>query len=285
MIALSKAICVSSRSKVAVAACVNLGRVRQSYNKGVGSVDFLSADTELERTLDHLDDANNYASWILDLASPYLGREVLEVGAGHGTMTELLVQRADRVVATDLSSRCTDLLRTRFLNESSVDVVLGPIRDAADRGPFDSAVLINVLEHIEEDDKALAELYDLLKPGGHLILWVPAFALLFSDFDRSIGHHRRYRRNDLAAQLARSGYKIVDLRYVNAVGAIAWFFMVRLAKRIPNRRAAMIFDSHVVPAVRRIEKKFHPPFGQSVFVVATRTGEISNDPLPKHPTT
>jgi 2-polyprenyl-3-methyl-5-hydroxy-6-metoxy-1,4-benzoquinol methylase len=259
--------------------------VRQSYNKGVGSVDFHSADTELERTLDHLDDANNYASWILNLAAPYLGREVLEVGAGHGTMTELLAERTDRVVATDLSSRCTDLLCTRFLNEPRVNVMLGPIRDAADRGPFDSAVLINVLEHIEEDDKALAELHDLLKPGGRLILWVPAFALLYSDFDRSIGHHRRYRRNELAAQLNRSGFQIVDLRYVNAVGAIAWFLMVRLAKRIPNRRAAMIFDRYVVPVVRRVEKKYHPPFGQSVFVVATKTSSNSSEPLAKRPTT
>ncbi|MFZ0666362.1 MAG: class I SAM-dependent methyltransferase [Acidimicrobiales bacterium] len=252
-------------------------RERLLYNhQESGSVDLLAADAELERTLEDLSDAKNYSNWIYDLTAPHLGHRVLEVGAGHGTMTELFIERAEKVVATDVTERCADLLSARFSGDPRVDVMLGKISEAAEHGPFDSAVLINVLEHIEDDDEALAQLSGLLKPGGRLVLWVPAFALLYSDFDRRIGHYRRYQRKNLAAQLMRSGYEVVDIRYVNPIGAVGWFFIARLAKRVPNRRVAMIFDRYLVPVVSRIEKKFRPPFGQSVFAVAIKTSDGYN---------
>lgn len=236
--------------------------------RGTALADLPAADAELEETLDNLDDADNYAAWIFELMAPYLGDELLEVGAGHGTFTEILAPKAKRVVASEISGRCVGILRQRFSDDPSVEVLHGGIDAAASQGPFDTAILINVLEHIQDDDGALRELAGLLKPGGRVVLWVPAFSLLYSDFDRRIGHYRRYRRTTLRAQLSHAGYHVQDVRYVNSVGAIAWLVVARFLRRTPTSGAPVrIFDRYFVPVLKQLEHRWRPPFGQSIFAV------------------
>jgi SAM-dependent methyltransferase len=237
-------------------------------------VDFSAAEVELAETLDSLDGAENYAAWIFGLIEPHLGHEVLEVGAGHGTFTEILARRSRRVVAIDLSERCVDVLRARFSQDLHLEVLHGGIDTQDVRGPFDAVVLINVLEHIEDDDGALDNVFNVLKPGGRLILWVPAFEFLYSDFDRKIGHYRRYRQAALRTQLERAGYTIADIRYVNAVGAIAWLVVARLLRRTPTTGTPVkLFDRYFVPILRRIEQRCRAPIGQSIFAVGVRPAE------------
>ena len=244
---------------------------KRSGSSTVASV--AAADVELAETLDNLDGADNYAAWIFEQVEPHLGEAVLEVGAGHGTFTEILSARGARVVATDVSQRCADVLRERFAGDERVTVVHGGADAVAGLPPFDSAVLINVLEHIPDDDGALSDLAATLKPGGRLILWVPAFQLLYSDFDRKIGHHRRYRKGELRAQLTRAGYEVAEIRYVNSVGALAWLVVARLMHRAPTGgRSVKIYDSYFVPVLKRVEGRRGAPFGQSVFAVATWPG-------------
>jgi SAM-dependent methyltransferase len=236
------------------------------------TAEFLAADEELAGTLDALDDGTNYASWIAEMVAPYLGDRVLEIGAGHGTITERIAGPGRRVVATDLSERCVRLLRERFHDTPNVEVVLGPIEAATPDGPYDSAVLINVLEHIPDDQQALLELSSLLNPGGRLLLWVPAFDFLYSDFDRKIGHYRRYRIPQLKPKLAAAGFEVKDIRYVNTVGALGWLLIARLLRRDPVAGGpARVFDRFFVPVLREVERRIRPPFGQSVFVAAVRS--------------
>jgi SAM-dependent methyltransferase len=231
--------------------------------------DFSAADEELAGTLENLDGAGNYANWIFELIEPHLGDEVLEVGAGHGTFTEMLARTAKRVVACDLSERCADRLHDRFSGDEHVEVLHGSIDSAATYGPFDSVVLINVLEHIKDDDGALRNVLSQLKPGGRVILWVPAFSFLYSDFDRRIGHQRRYSRTGLRTQLADAGYEVQTVSYVNAVGAVAWLVLARFLRRTPTGGAPVrVFDKYFVPVLRPLERRWSPPFGQSVVAIA-----------------
>jgi 2-polyprenyl-3-methyl-5-hydroxy-6-metoxy-1,4-benzoquinol methylase len=126
------------------------GRLQRSGQAGVASI--ADADAEMAPRLESLAHAYNYTSWIFGLVEPHLGDEVLEVGAGHGTFTEILRDRGARVVATDVSDRCADLLRARFAGDAGVSVVQGGAEAVAGMPPFDCAVLINVLEHIKDDD-------------------------------------------------------------------------------------------------------------------------------------
>ncbi len=232
--------------------------------------EFAGADQELAETLDSLDGAENYAGWIFDLIRPHLGPTVLEVGAGHGTFTDMLAGE-HRVVATELSPRCIEILRDRFAGRPGVEVVAADVSGALSHGPFDAAVLINVLEHIEDDALALRELGSALHPGGRLILWVPAFMSLYTDFDRRIGHHRRYRLRELRLRLTEAGLDPVDMRYVNFVGGVVWWILARQLRRNPTSPArTRAFDRIAVPVVRRVERHLRPPFGQSIFAVAVR---------------
>jgi len=234
--------------------------------------DFASADENLQPTLESLDGASNYAGWIFGLLAPSLGAEVLEVGAGHGTFSDRVAPHVRRLVALDLSERCAEILRERFAERPNVEVVHGDIGAAARLGPFDTAILVNVLEHIEDDDTVLRQLHDLLRPGGRLVLWVPAFPALYSHFDRKIGHYRRYRRPTLTRQLDSAGFDVLTARYVNLLGAFAWFLVVRVAKRLPaSPRTVLLLDRFVVPVVRFLERFWKVPVGQSLFVVAKRT--------------
>lgn len=230
---------------------------------------FGAADAQLAETLDSLDSAVNYARWIRDLASPHLGPRVLEVGAGHGTMTDLLVRDGHEVVATDLSERCAGILRRRFDSTPAVSVVAGDVDRAAACGPFDTAVLINVLEHIEDDGRVIRDLASTLRPGGTVVVWVPAHPALYSAFDCYVGHHRRYRSRDLRRVLESGGLEVTELRQVNLLGAVAWWLLARALGHDPSRPAGVrVFDRWCVPIVRRVESRVRMPFGQSLFAVA-----------------
>ena len=233
-------------------------------------VGFQEADRELARTLDALAEADNYADWIVEMAQPYLGAEMLELGAGHGTVTGRLA-RYGKVTACDLSERCVDTLLNRYGDHNGVEVLHADVSQAVRGRAFDSVVLVNVLEHIEDDAGALRSIRAGLCPGGTVVLFVPAFEALYSDFDRLVGHYRRYRRNDLVAKLTSSGFDVLEARYVNAVGAIAWWVVARQLRRFPRSPVAVkAYDRTVTRFVRWLESRWAPPFGQSVLCVGRR---------------
>ena len=225
------------------------------------------SDAELAETLDNLDAATNYAEWIVALMAPYLSGRILEVGAGHGTFTELLA-RFGPVTATELSERAVAVLEERFAGSERITV-----RRAADRHdePFDSAVLVNVLEHIDDDVGALSALRDELRPGGRVLVYAPAFNALYSRFDAAVGHYRRYTRGTLERTMEDAGLEVVDARYVNAPGALAWYIVAtRLGGRPTEGWLTRLYDRAAVPVVRVVERRVRPPFGQSLLVAGER---------------
>jgi len=229
--------------------------------------EFDESDAELASVLDSLQDADNYADWIYDLCAPHLGTEVLEIGAGHGELTERLIE-GRFVTATDLSKRCVEELQARYAGMANVDVRHADIAALDDDRRYDSVVLINVLEHIPDDLAALQDLRALLKPGGRLIVFSPAFEGLYSDFDHKIGHHRRYRRSQLITVANRAGLEYVDARYVNSIGAFAWWLFARRLHQTPTQGwSVKLYDRTAVPVLRRFESRRAPRFGQSVFLV------------------
>jgi 2-polyprenyl-3-methyl-5-hydroxy-6-metoxy-1,4-benzoquinol methylase len=255
-------------------------RVRSSIDRApdrsIPPAEFDDSDAELSEVLSTLEEADNYADWLYELVRPHLGDDVLEIGAGHGELTERL-RRGAHVTATDLSKRCVDELSERFAGCDDVDVLqadTGSLRLESHR--YDSAVLINVLEHIDDDVTALADLRDLLKPGGRLCVFVPAFEGLYSDFDRRIGHRRRYRRSQLVSTFDEAGLEVVEARYVNTVGALAWWLFSRQLGQVPTQSwSVSIYDRFAVPFIRRFEEGREPYFGQSLVCIGARPAEES----------
>src|SRR5204862_8186845 len=104
-----------------------------------------------------------------------------------------------------------DRLRTRFEGAPNVDIRLVDIAATTGRS-YDSVVLVNVLEHIDDDANALEKLRASLRPGGRVCVFVPAFDGLYSNFDQRIGHRRRYRRSQLISVFYLARLAISDAR-------------------------------------------------------------------------
>jgi SAM-dependent methyltransferase len=219
-------------------------------------------------TLESLASAVNYHAWLCDLVQPYLGDDPLEFGSGLGDYAATWVRRGQqRITVSDVDSTRRAVLLERFADNPRVTV-----RDLDVLAPYEAAhsslVAINVLEHIEDDRGALASAHRLLRPGGKVVIFVPAFPFAMSRFDREAGHFRRYRRESLRQVFTAAGLRVERMHYVNAPGLVAWFIGMRLLRMTPQDGATVrLWDRRVVPVARAIESRVSPPFGQSLFAV------------------
>jgi len=147
-------------------------------------------------TLEIMNEAQWYNRWVFSFISPHLRGEILEVGVGIGNFAIMLAQKGN-VTAIDIDKGYLQTLKSHLKN---VEVGYGNVESGKyffKNKKFDSIVSLNVVEHIKEDKKALKNMNALLKKGGKLVLLVPAYRLLFSNFDRKLGHYRRYSKNEV----------------------------------------------------------------------------------------
>jgi len=215
--------------------------------------------------------ARNYNRWIIDRFAPYLGEHVAEVGAGIGTISELLLQRGvTRLVSFEPSQNMYPLLAEKLGQDARVEVVNDVFRPGEATGNFDSVIYINVLEHIEEDRTELANAYEALKPGGHVMVFVPALEWLYSEFDRRIGHFRRYTRGGLSERAQEAGFSVVTAQYFDLIGIIPWYVMFVLLRRSDVGSGISAYDKLVVPPMRLLENMVTAPIGKSVMLIGRK---------------
>jgi glycosyltransferase involved in cell wall biosynthesis len=227
-----------------------------------------------EQTLRVMATAGRYNQLMRDMFAPHLGRRVVEIGAGVGNISRFLLDR-DQVTLTDADPIYVRYLRRQYQGWSYVSVrqfdLLKTDADALS-GKFDTAVCFNVVEHINDDATALANLRRLLEPGGRLLLIVPAHMWLFGSLDEHLGHFRRYEKEELAAKLAAAGFELERADYYNPIAVPGWYVNGKWLKRrvIPNFQMAL-FD-RLTPLVR-LSMGSELTFGLSLFAVARRPAE------------
>jgi SAM-dependent methyltransferase len=211
-----------------------------------------------------------YKAFQLELMRPYFGSSVLEVGAGLGEFAAQVTGLARHVV-TDVDPAVVASMGARFAHRPEVEArVLDLAGDVAQIGErVATVVAINVLEHIDDDAEALRRMAALAVPGGRVVIWVPGYQQLYGEFDRAVGHVRRYTPTTLCDAFERAGLAPLDVRPVNLLGGIAWWLMVRRGGVGGQRpRLVRVYDRFVVPTTRFVERRVTPPFGQSVLGVA-----------------
>lgn len=220
------------------------------------------------RVLESLATARNYIAWLSSLARPYLGDDPLEVGSGAGDYAAAwLAAGVERLTVTEADPRLLAELRSRFAGDGRV-VVRDLDLTADAEGAHSAVVAFNVLEHIADDVGALRGARSLARPGGAVVMFVPAFGFAMSRFDRAIGHQRRYTKATLRAAYEQAGIQVERLDYVNAPGLPAWIVAMKWLRGEPREgRLLSAWDRLVVPVARRLEAAKAPPFGQSLLAV------------------
>jgi hypothetical protein len=101
--------------------------------------------------------------------------------------------------------------------------------------PVDSVVAINVLEHLEQDVRALKAMGATVVAGGNLVLLVPGYPSLYGEFDRAVGHVRRYTPKALGQAVEAAGLQVTVLKPVNLLGGLAWWTQPASPRKPPRR--------------------------------------------------
>lgn len=215
----------------------------------------------------------NNNAWTSRVIEPYLGNDVLEIGSGLGTFSNYLVSHGREVTLLDRNPEYIRYLHERFGGNPRVSIVESDalaVDNTFKDSPFDTAVAINVLEHVSDDRACVEKLRDLLVPQGRLVLIVPAHMKLYSDMDKELGHYRRYERDSLVALLTSAGFTIEKTRYMNFLSSLGWYvtFKIRKAKRMPL--STLRIGDTLIPATAWLERRVSMPFGLSLLVVARK---------------
>jgi SAM-dependent methyltransferase len=223
--------------------------------------------------------ASNYRRWIIDILEPFVGRHIVEVGAGAGAFSELLLAIAPESLTVlepsfNLYSHLEDYL-PRLDSKGILEVRHSNFQDAWSDSPQrhtpDTAVYINVLEHIDEDEAELEAVYAALPPGGRILVFVPALPFLMSRMDRELGHFRRYTMKELTTKCSTAGFQLKLARYFDLVGIALWWIKYRVMQsNTMEPHAVRMHDRFVVPVSRTLESVITPPWGKNIILVGQK---------------
>jgi hypothetical protein len=218
--------------------------------------------------------AKNWKRYIKHETARYTGGEVLEVGAGIGSTTAALHDgTADRWICLEPDPTLALRLKDRFAStpESlSSEILVGTVRTFTGGPCFDCILYIDVLEHIEDDGLEIQAAARLVRSNGYIVILSPAHQWLFSEFDRSIGHLRRYNRAGLRALMPR-GWSEEKLVYMDSVGVLLSLGnVIGLRQSVPSESQILFWDRVCVPISRRIDRLCRGMLGKSVLAVWRR---------------
>ncbi|WP_203859670.1 class I SAM-dependent methyltransferase [Plantactinospora mayteni] len=221
-----------------------------------------------EEVLEGLATAVNHRRWFVELALPYLGDNPIEIGSGLGDYAIEWAPFLERFTATEADPDRLVALKERLASEPTIEVrqMLLP---NTEQGDYSAAVSYNVLEHIEDHVGALRSMRNLVRPGGAIVLIVPAFEFAMSPADIATGHVRRYTKKTMRAALDEAGLEIETLHYANALGLLGYYMATSVFRLMPKEGPMVkVYDTLVLPVTKAAERVVRPPFGQSVFAVA-----------------
>ncbi|HET8644478.1 MAG TPA: class I SAM-dependent methyltransferase, partial [Vicinamibacteria bacterium] len=200
--------------------------------------------------------AANWKAYWAQRLRPYLGRRVLDVGAGLGATARLLASSSQRWTCLEPdASLARQLVEAVARGElpPQCEVVQAFVRDLPGAAGYHTVLYVDVLEHIADDRAELEQAAHQLAPGGHLVVLAPAHGFLYSRFDAAIGHLRRYDKRTLRA-ISPPGCTLASLAYLDAAGLLLSLANAYLLRRdMPTLANIRFWDRLVVPVSRRID--------------------------------
>jgi 2-polyprenyl-3-methyl-5-hydroxy-6-metoxy-1,4-benzoquinol methylase len=227
--------------------------------------------------LERMAEAPRFNTWTYKVISPYLKGKILEIGSGIGNLSSYFIRDTKNIWLSDYDHKYIQLLKQKFPELPATNVLHLDLSDTLFKkenqhlqNTFDSIFLLNVLEHIEDDHRAVEYCRFLLKPGGSLLILVPAYPFLFSQMDKLLAHYRRYTVSTLKAVIAKNNLITEKAFYFNLLGILGWWWN-KIFKIAEISQTKMNLYNTLVPLAKVLDKTFSKKFGLSVIVVARKT--------------
>jgi 2-polyprenyl-3-methyl-5-hydroxy-6-metoxy-1,4-benzoquinol methylase len=234
-----------------------------------------AVDQEGLDILDVVSKAKKLNNWMYQTIEPYCKGVTLEIGSGIGNISEFFVTNKYDISVSDLRENYRTILKDKFkLPDNKVldlDIV-DPDFDTKSKNllnTFDSVFSLNVVEHIKDDNLAIKNMVKLLKPGGNLVILVPAYQALYNNFDTTLEHYRRYNKKSLTTLMGNYG-EIISAFYFNAVGTLGWWVSGKLFKNKMIPEGEMKLYNTLVPIIKIVDKVTFNKVGLSVICVITK---------------
>lgn len=208
---------------------------------------------------------NNYIAKLIGKfmrSDSSLPKKILEFGAGKGEFINRFADQQDietHIVEAD------DEYRLQLAGKHNAYKTI----DEAPTG-FDFIFLIDVLEHLQDDEEYLKKFYLKLREGGRIFIYVPARRELFSEFDKSIGHFRRYTKKELKRKVKDAGFMLEACHYHEFPGYLASaIHNILLQKKEPAPISLKLYDQ-ILSISNFLENILPPPIGKSLYLSAKR---------------
>ncbi len=230
-------------------------------------------------TLNTIATADRFNRWMYKTIAPLCKGEILEIGAGIGNISRCFLKEGKNLTITELHDEYCELLKSGLSGYSNLRNVMA--MDIADpefdvlfgslSGCYDTVFALNVIEHIGDRDLALQNCRKLLKPGGTLVILVPAFPCLFNRFDEKLGHLVRFTRKTLGMLMEQNGFTVFSKRYFNTAGIAGWWFTGTLLGKEQIPEGQMGIYNRLVPLFRLADRLTSRFAGLSVIAAGRKT--------------
>ena len=229
-------------------------------------------------TLEAIKIAGNFNQWMFSEIAPFCHGKVMETGSGIGNISRFLINAGYETTLSDTNENYLQILKSQFSGSPNLREVISIDMQhpsfyetyAGLKEGFDCIVMMNVFEHLENENLALQHCSYLLRPGGTLIVLVPAYAWLYSRMDKELGHQKRYRARELKSVLGNQHFLVTKTFYFNALGILAWLYgkITRKKKISPGE---MSLFNHLTGLGKIIDKMLAHKTGLSVISIARKS--------------
>ena len=221
--------------------------------------------------LKFFDKSYNFRKYQFNLIKNFLGKEILEIGPGSGEFAKkFLMHKAKKLTLSEINLPLRKKLKIKFKNIKNVRILSKKINNIKTK--FNTICYFDVLEHIKDHELEILTAIKKLKKNGNLIIFVPANNILYSNYDKSIGHYRRYEKQFFIDFTQKNNFMCKKIQYIDSIG----FLFLLLNKIInPKKKSnlsfATILWNYLVPLSRVIDRLIFNNFGKSLFCVIQKS--------------
>jgi SAM-dependent methyltransferase len=228
-------------------------------------------------TLEIFSGAGQFNGWMFERIEGYCRGAILEIGSGIGNMSAYLVEHFADVTLSDMQPEYCRRLRRTFEDRPSLKNIFSVDLAAADfgraypqlLGQFDTVVALNVVEHIDDHVLAVKNAHSLLRPGGSLVILVPAYPWLYNGLDKELGHFRRYTKKRLREVLSGEGLRVGAMEFFNAAAIGGWWMAGSVLRMDKIKKGPLKLYNSLVWMMRVVDEVVGKRIGLSIIVVAT----------------